>query len=90
MPNKLESNTFFTGPHAANCEKAKTKLLELNPGFNVYIYWSRIQRANIRRMRDWEMGKFGSQESDSFWSKKWEYDYIVFREGIIIWDGERR
>ncbi|KAI9772608.1 MAG: hypothetical protein M1839_002421 [Geoglossum umbratile] len=88
MAQKLEP-VCYTGPHVRNCEKAKAKLLELNPGFNVFIYWSIAQSPSTRGMRDCVQGTFESKFGDRWYTKTWTYNYFVFQEGTIIWDGSR-
>ena len=87
-PVQLDT-AYYTGDHAENCRKARSRLTQLNPGHNVFIYWSRIQTPITKRMRDMTSGTFGSQADNGWFTKRWSYGYLVFKEGLISWDGSR-
>ncbi|MCJ1387872.1 hypothetical protein MMC18_000715 [Xylographa bjoerkii] len=85
-PRLLDNNQKqFRGNHADNCRKALAQLLDLNPGYNVFVYWSKVQKASSDLV-DWNVGEFHSRE-DAILAYNYSYSYFVFQEGTITWDG---
>lgn len=86
MPQGLEKSKKYNGKHVDNCRAALRELEYLNQGFSVFIYWRKIQNPTLLNVRDSITGTFDSKEP-GWTSWTYTYDYIVLREGTIVWDG---
>lgn len=85
-PRLLDFDGALVGDHAENCKRVKERLVELNPGYNIFIYWGATDNAIPQNLTDWRAGTFTSRSGRFSWG--YTYNYFVFQEGEIIWSGK--
>lgn len=85
--SKSDSSRNWTNSHADNLRIVRDKLVELNPGYNVFIYWVHYGSIPSDQLRpdEWVAGTFCSKPSSGWYS--YTYSYYVFAEGILTWSG---